>query len=104
MRRLLLTGLTAFAVHGAFSQGLPVSHVPVAPAVRMPEKWVIAPIDLLYMPAPYAYEHLGLFCKAEVKMNRFLPMPLMFRLGDVEHAQELEGKGVLHGLRNAPEP
>ena len=51
-------------------------------------------IDLLHMPSPYNYAHLGFFCKAEVKLNRWLPMPVMFRLGDVQRAEELDGKGV----------
>ncbi|MBK7553609.1 MAG: hypothetical protein KA230_13660 [Flavobacteriales bacterium] len=54
-----------------------------------------AMIDLLHMPSPYRYTDLGFFCKAEVKLNRWLPMPVMFRLGDVQQAQELDGKGML---------
>ena len=46
-------------------------------------------------PSPYRYTDLGFFCKAEVKLNRWLPMPVMFRLGDVQQAQELDGKGML---------
>ncbi len=58
---------------------------------------LLAPIaiDLLHMPSPYRYADLGFFCKAEVKLNRWLPMPVMFRLGDVQQAQELDGKGLL---------
>ena len=70
----------------------------VAPPMAM-EPGLPPAIDLLHMPSPYNYEHLGFFCKAEVKVNRLLPIPVMFRLGDVQHAEELEGKGVLRGLR-----
>ena len=54
----------------------------------------LPPIDLLRMPSPYSYQHLGIFCKAEVKMNKWFPLPVMFRLGDVERAEDLDGKGA----------
>lgn len=57
-------------------------------------------IDLLHMPSPYSFEHLGFFCKGEVKMNQLLPLPVMFRLGDVQHAEMLDGKGVLRALHS----
>ena len=49
--------------------------------------------DLPSIPSPYSYHALGFFCKAEVKLNRFLPFPVMVRLGDVQRAEELDGKG-----------
>ena len=49
--------------------------------------------DLPSIPSPYSYHALGLFCKAEVKLNSFLPFPVMVRLGDVRRAEELDGKG-----------
>ncbi|MEO8069185.1 MAG: hypothetical protein ABI599_15915 [Flavobacteriales bacterium] len=105
MKRQFLTGLAAIAVHCAFSQAPSENPVPaVAAGPGLLEKGTMPAIDLLYMPSPYSYRHLGLFCKAEVKVNRFLPFPVMFRLGDVEHAQELEGKGVLRGLQSTTEP
>ena len=45
------------------------------------------------IPSPYSYHALGVFCKAEVKLNRLLPIPVMVRLGDVQRTQELDGKG-----------
>ena len=52
-------------------------------------------------PAVYAIplllQCLGIFCKAEVQMDRWLPIPLMIRIGDVESAEELDGKGAYHG-------
>ena len=54
-------------------------------------------LDLLYMPSPYSYQNLGIFCKAEVQMDRWLPIPLMIRIGDVESAEELDGKGAYRG-------
>jgi hypothetical protein len=55
-------------------------------------------MDLVRMPSPYSYQRLGIFCKAEVKMNRLFPVPVMIRLGEVERAEELEGKGVFRHL------
>lgn len=66
--------------------------------------------DLPSIPSPYSYHALGLFCKAEVKLNRMLPFPVMVRLGDVQRAEELDGKGpspdgplkeVLNGKRGS---
>ena len=53
-----------------------------------------AAIDVGHMPSHYSYQHLGIFCKAEVKLNRWLPVPVMIRLGDVQRAEELDGKGL----------
>ncbi|MBK9538824.1 MAG: hypothetical protein IPO12_08815 [Flavobacteriales bacterium] len=53
-----------------------------------------AAIDVGHMPSSYSYQHLGIFCKAEVKLNRWLPVPVMIRLGDVQRAEELDGKGL----------
>jgi hypothetical protein len=49
--------------------------------------------DLPPIPSPYSYHALGLFCKAEVKLNSLLPFPVMVRLGDVVRSEELDGKG-----------
>jgi len=45
------------------------------------------------IPSPWSYHALGIFCKAEVKLNSVLPFPVMMRLGDVRRAEELDGKG-----------
>jgi|GEM_PF-3588451 len=69
--------------------------VTAAPSVLLPGP---APtLDLLYMPSPYSYQCLGIFCKAEVQMDRWLPIPVMIRIGDVESAEELDGKGAYRG-------
>lgn len=49
--------------------------------------------DLPPIHSPYSYHALGIFCKAEVKLNSLLPFPIMMRLGDVQRAEELDGKG-----------
>lgn len=67
----------------------------VVPSLKDDTLTAPAAIDLLHMPSPYRYADLGFFCKAEVKLNRWLPMPVMFRLGDVQQTQELDGKGLL---------
>ncbi len=51
-------------------------------------------IDPVRISSPYSYERLGIFCKAEVKMNRWFPIPVMIRMGDVEQAEALDGKGT----------
>ena len=99
MRRTLLGFLILVACHRLHGQAPSKVSDTVPPSVIAGDANMPV-VDLLHMPSPYAYEHLGFFCKAEVKVNRWLPLPVMFRLGDVQHAEELDGKGVLRGLRS----
>ena len=54
-----------------------------------------APVDLLQMPTPWSYTQLAVFCKLDVQMERRLRMPVLFRLGDVQRVEAMEGKGPL---------
>lgn len=54
-----------------------------------------APIELTSspLPSPWAYQHLGMFCKLDVQLERRAKFPVLFRLGDVQQVDAWEGKG-----------
>ena len=54
-----------------------------------------APESMMTMPSPWKYEHLGLFCKLDVQLERRSKFPVLFRLGDVQQVERWEGKGPL---------
>lgn len=54
------------------------------------------------IPTPYAYHRLGLFCKLDVQLEKRLPLPVRFRLGDPLHVDALEGKGPLRAMPVEP--
>jgi hypothetical protein len=47
----------------------------------------------LRLDAPWSYQRLGLFCKLDVQLERGLRLPVLFRLGDVQRVEAMEGKG-----------
>ena len=50
---------------------------------------------LPHIPSNYSYNALGLFCKLDVKFEKHLKFPVLFRLGDARSVIEWEGKGSL---------
>jgi hypothetical protein len=56
-----------------------------------------SPIQLTYshLPSPWVYQHLGMFCKLDVQLERRAKFPVLFRLGDVQQVDAWEGKGPL---------
>jgi hypothetical protein len=48
-----------------------------------------------HLPSPWAYQHLGLFCKLDVQLERRAKFPVLFRLGDVQQVEAWEGKGPM---------
>jgi hypothetical protein len=47
------------------------------------------------LPSPWAYQHLGLFCKLDVQLERRTRFPVLIRLGDAMQVEAWEGKGPL---------
>jgi hypothetical protein len=52
------------------------------------------PMDItrVEVPKAYSFDHLGLFCKWEVKMEKAAGLPVKFRLGEVQYVERMEGK------------
>ena len=49
------------------------------------------------IPQVYSFEHLPIFCKIEVQLERAVRLPVKIRLGDVQYVDWLEGKRPLPG-------
>jgi len=49
-------------------------------------------ITKVEVPRAYSYEHLGMFCKWEVQIERAVGLPVKFRLGEVQYVERMEGK------------
>lgn len=47
------------------------------------------------LPSPWAYQHLGVFCKLDVQLERRAKFPVLFRLGDIRLVEAWEGKGPM---------
>lgn len=75
-------------------QGQPLLQPMVLPSVESAP--ALTPASL---PSPWRYDHLGLFCKLDVQLERRLRFPVLFRLGDPLHVDAWEGKGPLRHLR-----
>jgi hypothetical protein len=69
----------------------PWMHLVAAPAPLTLD--VFAQPELL-VRSPFAYEHLGLFCKAEYHLHRWLPVRVLIRIGDVAQDEAVDGKGA----------
>ncbi len=63
----------------------PIRLLKAAPAAQSPAT----------LPSPWAYQHLGLFCKLDVQLERRARFPVLFRLGDVQQVEAWEGKGPM---------
>lgn len=69
-----------------------------APSLLAPK---VAPIrsDRYALPPVHDYGRLGVFCKLDVQLEKHLPLPVRFRLGDPMLVDAWEGKGPLGTLR-----
>lgn len=85
---LLLPMLLCSYVHAQEprSFGLQASE---APAVRL---------DRYSLPPIYDYQRMGVFCKLDVQLEKHLPLPVRFRLGDPLLVDAWEGKGPLRSF------
>ena len=45
-----------------------------------------------FLPGNYYADHLGFFCKQEIKMEKITRVPFKFRLGSLQQCDWLEGK------------
>lgn len=56
------------------------------------EKLIAQKSNPQQIPLVYAYKHLALFCKLEVKLEQTVQLPVKVRLGSVDYVDWLEGK------------
>jgi uncharacterized protein with NAD-binding domain and iron-sulfur cluster len=83
-----LACLLLCAAHG--QSLLPAPAKPIG--LLQPAKYTITRTTL---PAPWSYQHLGLFCKLDVQLERRARLPVLIRLGDAMQVEAWEGKGPL---------
>ena len=94
MRLIFLLACGVFGP-GAVAQRpvlLPAYELALLPAFRP------VPVERMSIPAGWSYQRLGVFCKLDVQLERRLRMPLLFRLGDVQRVEAMEGKGPLRTM------
>lgn len=75
---------------GSFAQ----AQVPGAFSLQIPETRTIR-LNRSVLPSVYDYQRLGVFCKLDVQLEKHLPLPVRFRLGDPLLVDAWEGKGPL---------
>ena len=56
-------------------------------------------IPFSFIPAGYYSDHLGFFCKQEIKFAKATRIPFKFRLGSVQYCDWMEGKPNAIGNR-----
>ncbi|ASZ10326.1 hypothetical protein KTO58_24080 [Chitinophaga pendula] len=81
--------LPPHAVQGYLPAVMPASKVLLSPVAAA------APVYLLATPVgatDYYNQHFGFFCKREWKLEQRTGLPIKFRLGSYDHAQQQEGK------------
>jgi len=87
-----LLAIMACSVLG-LAQGQTLLPAPKPPAGLLePHRATLTPSTL---PSPWNYQHLGLFCKLDVQLERRARFPVLIRLGDARHVEAWEGKGPL---------
>ncbi len=67
----------------------PVRDLTLLPLLRP------VPVEHMSIPTPWSYQRLAAFCKLDVQLERRMRMPVLFRLGDVQRVEAMEGKGPL---------
>ena len=91
-----------FVATGAFSQEPGVkgsgklfpdtTNKPVHGLTGWPNRTSDLPSQRQVIAPNFYVQHLGFFCKQEIKMDRITRVPFRFRLGSVDDCDRLEGK------------
>jgi len=90
--RVLLLSACWILVHAVAAQrpvGVPVRDLTLLPTLRH------VPVERMAIPTPWSYQRLAVFCKLDVQLERRMRVPVLFRLGDVQRVEAMEGKGPL---------
>lgn len=82
------------AVQIALDQIIPAIELPAteveSTAVPRSLPSPISPLLVPKIPASYNYDHLGVFCKFEVQLEKKFKIPMKIRLGEVQYTEQLE--------------
>lgn len=88
-----ISGLFLLVLLGSFAHaqgpGAFNLQAPAPPVIRL---------DHYTLPPVYDYQRMGVFCKLDVHLEKRLPLPVRFRLGDPMLVDGWEGKGPLGAL------
>ncbi len=83
-----------FVANGASAQQNknpdPIKPLPVLSLNYMPVPLPALPKTVI--PGNFYTQHLGFFCKQEIKFEAMTKIPFKFRLGSVQEVDRLEGK------------
>jgi hypothetical protein len=86
--------LSSLPMSAQVSQDRPISPMTRAyPGIGLLQLNTFGKQVPLPMDSPWSYQRLGLFCKLDVQLERGLRLPVLFRLGDVQRVEAMEGKG-----------
>ncbi len=83
-----------FVANGASAQqnknSEPIKSLPVLSFICLPASLHALPKTVI--PGNFYAQHLGFFCKQEIKFEALTKIPFKFRLGSVQEVDRLEGK------------
>ena len=60
------------------------------------------PLPVTILSGNFSTQHLGYFCRQEMKLQKITGIPLRFRLGSLRYTDWLEGKKDLSALQVLP--
>lgn len=77
--------------HSYLSQSIQYLQLTANPkaALSLEEVMLRSPSQV---PQAWSYQDLAFFCKLEVKLEKATSLPIKFRLGEVQYAENREGK------------
>lgn len=92
-KRKILFFCMIVVANGAFSQfkipGIKTIDIKPSPVIILPDNKTF-PTNLL--PGNFSTNHLGFFCRQELRLESITKIPFKFRLGNVQYCDWLEGK------------
>ena len=56
------------------------------------EKNNLPPFHFIRVDSSYYTQHLGFFCKKAIEVQKWVHLPIFFRLGSLDYVNKLEGK------------